>query len=80
MTDSFAVERLQQERKRWRQDHPADFIARPKKGPDGQMDLFHWECLVPGRADTPWAGGYYPVTLEFTRAYPAQPPIAKFVL
>lgn len=79
MTDSFAVERLQQERKRWRQDHPPDFIARPKKGPDGQLDIFHWECLVPGKPDTHWAGGYYPVTLDFPKTYPSEPPVAKFV-
>lgn len=78
MSNSFAIERLQQERKKWRQDHPPDFIARPRKGKDG-LNLFVWDCLIPGRPDTPWAGGFFPLVLEFPQSYPAQPPVAKFV-
>ena len=75
----LAVERLQQERKRWRQDHPKGFIARPKKAPNGELNLFEWECLIPGKDDSPWAGGFYPLTLSFPHNYPAMPPVARFV-
>jgi ubiquitin-conjugating enzyme E2 I len=76
---SLATERLEQERKRWRQDHPPDFIARPQKTPFGDMNLYVWDCLIPGRADTLWGGGYFPLRLDFPPTYPAAPPIAKFV-
>jgi ubiquitin-conjugating enzyme E2 I len=79
MADSFAVMRLQEERKRWRQDRPQDFIARPCVNPNGDLNLFHWECLIPGRAGTLWEGGFYPLRLEFPAGYPAQPPVAKFM-
>jgi ubiquitin-conjugating enzyme E2 I len=75
---SFAVARLEQERKRWRQEHPSGFTARPVKGENGEPNLFLWECFVPGRADTLWAGGHFPLYLEFPPTYPAQPPVARF--
>ncbi|OHS93127.1 SUMO-conjugating enzyme ubc9 [Tritrichomonas foetus] len=74
-----ATERLQQERKRWRQDHPPGFVARPAKLPNGDLNLFFWNCLIPGKPNSPWAGGYYPLTLNFPQSYPSQPPVAKFV-
>jgi ubiquitin-conjugating enzyme E2 I len=77
--DTLAVERLQQERKRWRQDRPPNFIARPLQLPNGDLNLFVWECLIPGRQGTAWEGGFYPLRLEFPSGYPAQPPVAKFI-
>ena len=76
---SSALERLQQERKRWRKDHPPGFIARPEQLPNGELNLFKWNCLIPGKPNTLWAGGYYPVTIQFKENYPAVAPIAKFV-
>jgi ubiquitin-conjugating enzyme E2 I len=77
--DSFAIERLQEERRRWRQDRPPDFIAKPVALPNGDLNLLSWDCLIPGRQGTLWEGGFYPLRLEFPRGYPAQPPLAKFV-
>ena len=76
---SLAIERLQQERKRWRQDHPKGFIARPRKLADGTLDLFNWDCLIPGKEGSIWHGGFYPLTLIFPETYPANAPLAKFV-
>jgi ubiquitin-conjugating enzyme E2 I len=78
MCASFAVERLEQERKRWRQDHPPEFIARPQKLPNGDMNLFCWDCLIPGRSGTMWEGGYFPLHVYFPQGFPAEPPTAKF--
>lgn len=33
-----------------------------------------WKCYIPGKEKTMWAGGYYPLTMEFTEDYPAKPP------
>ena len=33
-----------------------------------------WKCHIPGKADTDWAGGFYPLTMEFTEDYPTKPP------
>jgi ubiquitin-conjugating enzyme E2 I len=78
MSANFAVERLEQERRRWRQDHPSGFIARPQKLPNGEMNLFTWDCLIPGRPDTAWANGFFPLRLDFPQTYPSAPPVAKF--
>ena len=33
-----------------------------------------WKCHIPGKADTDWDGGYFPLTMEFSEDYPAKPP------
>lgn len=43
------------------QDHPFGFIAKPVKNADGTLNLFNWECAIPGRKDTIWEGGLYRV-------------------
>ena len=52
MSGGMAAGRLRQERKAWRKDHPAGFVARPKKMPDGSTNLFLWSCVVPGKKNT----------------------------
>jgi len=32
-----------------------------------------WKCKVPGKEGTLWAGGSFPLTLEFPPTYPASP-------
>jgi hypothetical protein len=58
---SFAVVRPERERKRWRQEQPVDFTARPVKGQNGEPNLFRWECCIPGHADTLWPGCHFPL-------------------
>ena len=36
--------------------------------------MFRWKCFIPGKPDTDWAGGFYPMTLEFTEDFPSKPP------
>ena len=74
---SLITARLAQERKDWRKDHPHGFIAKPStkkdKNGDTTTDLTVWNCAIPGKADTPWAGGSYPLRVEFGNDYPAKP-------
>lgn len=59
----IASARLAEERKSWRKDHPFGFIAKPTKNEDGTLNLFLWECAIPGKKDTIWEGGLYKVIL-----------------
>ncbi|KAK9469838.1 ubiquitin-conjugating enzyme/RWD-like protein [Lipomyces arxii] len=75
---SLCLNRLQEERKQWRKDHPFGFYAKPNKAPDGGLDLLNWSVGIPGKANTIWAGGLYTVTLHFPDEYPTKPPKCKF--
>lgn len=79
---NLVTNRLAQERKDWRKDHPHGFIAKPStkrdKNGDTVTDLTKWQCAIPGKPDTMWAGASYPLTLEFGNDYPAKPPRVAF--
>jgi ubiquitin-conjugating enzyme E2 G2 len=47
-------------------------------GPASEDNLFVWECLLSGPADTPFEGGLFPCTLTFPKDYPIAPPKMKF--
>ncbi|KAK5978417.1 Ubiquitin--protein ligase [Trichostrongylus colubriformis] len=66
----IAAGRLAEERKAWRKDHPFGFIAKPVKNPDGTLNLFNWECAIPGKKDTIWEGGLYKLT---DKSLPSEP-------
>ena len=74
----IASGRLTEERKLWRKDHPHGFVAKPKTLPDGSQDLLNWACVVPGKPNTIWEGGRYPVNMKFTEEYPSAPPYVAF--
>ncbi|KAJ6789015.1 hypothetical protein PWT90_09134 [Aphanocladium album] len=57
--------RLQEERKQWRRDHPFGFYARPTRTKEGVLDLKNWECGVPGKDKTIWEGGMFKLTMAF---------------
>ncbi len=38
------------------------------------VNLMKWNCHIPGKANTDWDGGYFPLTMEFSEDYPAKPP------
>ena len=70
--------RLAAERKSWRKERPFGFYARPETKSDGSVNLFKWQCGIPGKAGTDWEGGVFPLTMEFTSDYPSKPPLFKF--
>ena len=45
-----AENRLREERKSWRKDHPWQFVAKPVTKPDGTQNLFEWEVRVSSSA------------------------------
>ncbi|GAQ83325.1 sumo conjugation enzyme 1 [Klebsormidium nitens] len=70
--------RLAEERKVWRKNHPHGFVARPETTSDGTLNLMTWHCSIPGKKDTDWDGGFYPLTMLFSEDYPSKPPKCKF--
>eukprot|EP01123_Difflugia_compressa_P013825 TRINITY_DN6664_c0_g1_i1.p1 TRINITY_DN6664_c0_g1~~TRINITY_DN6664_c0_g1_i1.p1 ORF type:complete len:158 (-),score=18.98 TRINITY_DN6664_c0_g1_i1:71-544(-) len=74
----IAKGRLAEERKAWRKDHPHGFHARPMRNPDGSLNMFRWECGIPGKKNTNWQNAIYPLTIEFSEDYPTKPPICRF--
>lgn len=78
MASHLAQQRLKEERSHWKKNHPHGFVAKPSTRKDGSLDLMKWDCLIPGKADTIWEGGRYPVTLEFSSNYPDKAPVARF--
>eukprot|EP01098_Paradermamoeba_levis_P015637 TRINITY_DN8044_c0_g1_i1.p1 TRINITY_DN8044_c0_g1~~TRINITY_DN8044_c0_g1_i1.p1 ORF type:complete len:137 (+),score=21.03 TRINITY_DN8044_c0_g1_i1:106-516(+) len=66
----IARNRLAAERKAWRKDHPHAFYARPEANADGSTNLMLWHCGIPGKQGTNWAGGIYPLTMEFSEDFP----------
>lgn len=74
----IAAGRLAEERKAWRKDHPFGFIARPGKSEDGTLNLFNWECAIPGPKSTIWEGGLYKLRMAFKDDFPSTPPKCRF--
>ena len=52
----LATQRLRQERKNWRKDHPPHFWAKPSTNADGSLNLLSWTAGIPGKKGTPWEG------------------------
>ena len=81
--ENIALTRLTEERKKWRKDHPFGFYARPVKTKDSSgnetLDMFNWECGIPGKKQTPWEKGLYTLHLKFSNNYPSQAPKCSFV-
>jgi len=38
----------------------------------------HWDAVIFGPEDTPWEGGTFRLTLEFTEDYPNKSPTVRF--
>ncbi|ELP89065.1 SUMO-conjugating enzyme UBC9, putative [Entamoeba invadens IP1] len=73
----LAAQRLTEERRLWRKDHPVGFIARPRTN-NGAPNLLQWDCGIPGKKGTEWEGGIYPLTMDFSEEYPTRPPKCRF--
>ncbi|KAI5287345.1 E2 SUMO-conjugating protein ubc9, partial [Ascosphaera atra] len=62
---TLCTNRLAEERKQWRRDHPFGFYAKPYRTPEGTLDLKKWECGIPGKAKTIWEGGMFKLDIIF---------------
>jgi ubiquitin-conjugating enzyme E2 I len=74
---SLCLDRLGEERKQWRRDHPFGFFAKPNRQTNGVIDLKVWDVGIPGREKTIWEGGLFKLTLSFPDEYPTKPPKCK---
>ncbi|KAL6947040.1 E2 SUMO-conjugating protein ubc9 [Hanseniaspora vineae] len=75
---SLCLQRLQEERKKWRKDHPFGFWAKPTKSSDGTLNMQKWEAGIPGKDNTIWGNAVYPITIEYPNDYPSKPPKVRF--
>lgn len=50
MASSVSMARLVEERRQWRKDHPFGFWAKPVQKTDGSLNMYEWECGIPGKA------------------------------
>ncbi|KAK7292229.1 hypothetical protein RIF29_08006 [Crotalaria pallida] len=69
-----ARKRLMRDFKRLQQDPPAGISGAPQDN-----NIMLWNAVIFGPDDTPWDGGTFKLTLQFTEDYPNKPPIVRFV-
>jgi hypothetical protein len=62
---ALCMNRLNEERKQWRRDHPFGFYAKPQRNAQGVLDLKVWECGIPGKEKTLWEGGLFKLSVIF---------------
>ncbi|OAG29080.1 ubiquitin-conjugating enzyme E2 I [Nematocida displodere] len=73
-----AEKRILQERENWRKERPFGYVAKPLPGKDGSLNLFAWECSIPGPEDSPFQGHTLHLLVDFYQDYPASPPNVRF--
>ena len=79
LTTSLCLSRLQEERKLLRKNRPVGFIAKPQQSKNGELDLMHWKCKIPGPNNSPFEGGLFSLELFFCTQYPKKGPMVKFI-
>ncbi|CAK5075372.1 unnamed protein product [Meloidogyne enterolobii] len=73
----IAAYRLANERREWLNNPLPGFTARPIKDVNG-LNLYTWECAIPGRRETIWEGGLFKLRMIFKDDYPFIPPKCQF--
>lgn len=59
--------------KKVQEEPPNGFTATPVDD-----NIMAWEAVIFGPEETPWEGGSFRLTLDFTEDYPSRPPSVKF--
>eukprot|EP00245_Coleochaete_scutata_P009826 TRINITY_DN332_c0_g1_i1.p1 TRINITY_DN332_c0_g1~~TRINITY_DN332_c0_g1_i1.p1 ORF type:complete len:153 (+),score=26.25 TRINITY_DN332_c0_g1_i1:61-519(+) len=66
--------RLMRDFKRLQNDPPGGISGAPLDN-----NIMLWNAVIFGPDDTPWDGGTFKLTLQFTEDYPNKPPTVRFV-
>ena len=69
-----ARRRLMRDFRRLVKDPPAGICGAPNED-----DILNWHGVIFGPEDTPWEGGTFKLTLQFSEEYPNKAPVVKFV-
>ncbi|RWR82156.1 ubiquitin-conjugating enzyme E2 2-like protein [Cinnamomum micranthum f. kanehirae] len=67
-----ARKRLMRDFKRLQQDPPAGISGAPNDN-----NIMLWNAVIFGPDDTPWDGGTFKLTLQFSEDYPNKPPTVR---
>ncbi len=67
--------RIQREIVQMKKNPPAGCSA----GPMSDSNILKWNATIQGPNDSPYSGGIFNLTIEFTQEYPFQPPKVKFL-
>jgi len=56
--------------------------SEPPQGVSGaplENNILQWHAVIFGPDDSPWEGGTFKLSLEFSEEYPNKPPVVKFL-
>ncbi|KAL0651400.1 hypothetical protein Bca4012_094091 [Brassica carinata] len=71
---SPARKRLMRDFESLRQDPPAGISGAPQDN-----NIMLWNAVIFGPEDSPWDGGTFKLSLQFSEEYPNKPPRVRFV-
>lgn len=71
---SKSIKRIKKELEEIKTEPPSNCSA----GPIGE-ELTKWEASIIGPYDSPYAGGVFKLSIDFTDKYPFKPPKVKFI-
>ena len=75
MSLSKSLKRIKKELEEIKSEPPTNCSA----GPICEDNLFDWQASIIGPSKSPYAGGYFKLSITFSDKYPFKPPRIKFI-